>query len=109
MPRNCIEASAFSPDTLEFIAFLRKHRVRYLIVGSEAVIYYGHARLTGDVDFFYEASVANTSKLYAALKEFWRGKIPGIRTEKELRTEIPQIGGTRSVASPASRDGHDGA
>jgi len=23
--------------------------------------------------------------------------------------EIPQIGGTRSVASPASRDGHDGA
>jgi len=32
-----------------------------------------------------------------------------LKDGKILRPELPQIGGTRSVASPASRDGHDGA
>jgi hypothetical protein len=40
----------FSPDILEFLRLLSIYKVRYLIVGGEAVIYYGHARLTGDID-----------------------------------------------------------
>jgi hypothetical protein len=40
----------FSADESEFLFVLSKHRVQYLIVGGEAVIYYGHARLTGDID-----------------------------------------------------------
>jgi len=47
---------------------LHKHRVRYLIVGGEAVIYYGYARLTGDVDF-------------------WGGSIPEIADWGELMEE----------------------
>jgi hypothetical protein len=58
--------------------------VKYLIVGGEAVIYHGYARLTGDVDFFFEPSNQNARKLYKALKEFWAGEIPGIRTFEEL-------------------------
>lgn len=40
----------FSPDIREFLILLTKHKVHYLIVGGEAVIYYGYARLTGDID-----------------------------------------------------------
>lgn len=48
-----IDASHFSPDTQAFLAALAEKKVRYLIVGGEAVILHGHVRLTGDVDFFF--------------------------------------------------------
>jgi len=49
----------FSEDISEFIYLLYKYKVKYVIVGGEAVIYYGHARLTGDIDFFYESTREN--------------------------------------------------
>ena len=76
--------AAFSEDVSEFISVLANHNVRYVIVGGEAVIYYGHARLTGDIDIFYERSVENVSRLHAALNEFWLNDIPGIESEDEL-------------------------
>jgi predicted nucleotidyltransferase len=89
-----MDPSYFSPDTLDFIRLLAENEVRYLIVGGEAVIYYGYARLTGDVDIFYERTEDNTQKLFAALKSFWKGKIPGIRshTEFKKRGAIIQFG-----------------
>lgn len=47
--------SVFSADCTEFISILNAHNVKWVIVGGEAVIYYGHVRLTGDVDFFYSS------------------------------------------------------
>ncbi|MBP7583656.1 MAG: nucleotidyltransferase [Spirochaetes bacterium] len=79
-----MKASHFSPDTLEFLLLLNKYRVKYLIVGGEAVIYYGHIRLTGDIDFFYDASQKNVQSLFNALAEFWGGTIPGISSHDEL-------------------------
>jgi len=77
-------ASHFSPDVQEFIKLLHEYHVKYLIVGGEAVIYYGYARLTGDIDFFYEASPQNGENLYNALLQFWGGAIPGIEDRIEL-------------------------
>lgn len=74
----------FSDDVSEFLSCLSKYHVRYLVVGGEAVIYYGHARLTGDIDVFYEVSSENAKNLYAALSEFWSDNIPGIESENEL-------------------------
>lgn len=79
-----MKSSYFSNDIQEFIMLLSKYKVRYVIVGGEAVIYYGYARLTGDVDFFYELSLKNAAKLYDALNEFWDGKIPGVKTSRDL-------------------------
>jgi hypothetical protein len=79
--------SHFSRDTLEFIRLLSQHRVRYVVVGGEAVIYHGYARLTGDVDFFYEATRMNAARLLAALLDFWKGKIPGVKSVKDLLTK----------------------
>lgn len=47
-----MKVSHFSKDVREFLMLLAKYQVKYLIVGGEAVIYYGYARLTGDIDFF---------------------------------------------------------
>jgi predicted nucleotidyltransferase len=82
-----MKASHFSRDTQEFVKLLSAHRVKYVIVGGEAVIYYGHARLTGDVDFFFEAGTENVLRLHDALKEFWAGDIPGIKNPEELMEE----------------------
>ena len=87
MPQDHVEASYFSPDILDFIRLLHTHQVRYLVVGGEAVIYYGHARLTGDIDFFYDSSPENAGALFAALKVFWSGNIPGIERVEELLEE----------------------
>jgi predicted nucleotidyltransferase len=74
----------FSKDTLELLTLLGKHDVKYVIVGGEAVIFYGYSRVTGDIDIFYEYSEENTQKLYDALLEFWGGDIPGIDSSEEF-------------------------
>lgn len=79
-----MKGSCFSPDVQDFIELLAKYDVRYVIVGGEAVIYYGFARVTGDIDFFYESSKENASRLYSVLFEFWNGSIPGIKKMEDL-------------------------
>jgi hypothetical protein len=74
----------FSQDFLDMFVLLQKCRVRYLIVGAEAVIYHGFARLTGDMDLFYEPSLKNCRALFAALREFWSGEVPGIGSAEDL-------------------------
>ena len=83
-PTGRIEGSHFSTDTLAFIASLGRWGVRYVLVGGEAVIYYGYTRFTGDVDFFYSDRNEDVAKLFGALGEFWRGSIPGIESAAEL-------------------------
>jgi len=79
-----MRASHFSPDIQEFLRLLSTHGVRYVIVGGEAVIYYGYARLTGDVGFFYEATPENAARLYDVLNDFWGEEIPGVSSSGEL-------------------------
>jgi hypothetical protein len=40
-----MKASYFSDDVQEFLKLLGAHKVKYVIVGGEAVIYHGYARL----------------------------------------------------------------
>ena len=75
----------FSPDSAEFLFLLHKYGVRYLIVGGEAVIYYGHVRLTGDIDIFYENTARNSNALFKALNDFWNDDTPGVESAEELR------------------------
>jgi len=83
-PKSSIEASHFSPDTLEFIRFLGAYHVQYVVVGGEAVIYHGYPHLTGDVDFFFSDIQENVRGLFDALKEFWSGNVPGIQSADEF-------------------------
>jgi hypothetical protein len=85
MSSKKVDISHFSPDTQEFLNLLYKHKVEYVIVGAEAVIYYGHVRLTGDVDIYYSNSDENIKKLYNTLLDFWDGKIPELENAEELQ------------------------
>ena len=75
----------FSQDVQDFLFLLYTNKVKYLIVGGEAVIYYGHARLTGDIDILYDISNINVDKLFKMLKQFWTGDIPSLKSKDELR------------------------
>jgi predicted nucleotidyltransferase len=74
----------FSKDIKDLLRLLHFHKVKYVIVGGEAVIYYGYPRLTGDVDFFYQSVNENVKRLYKALLEFWDEDIPGIQNAEEF-------------------------
>ncbi len=82
-----MKAAHFSDDALDLIRLLHQTGTRYLIVGGEAVIYHGHIRLTGDIDFFYDRSAAGAEGLYDVLRTFWGGTIPGIASPAELRAD----------------------
>jgi predicted nucleotidyltransferase len=84
----------FSSDALEFLQLLYNTNVEYLIIGGEAVIYYGFARLTGDIDLFYHRTPGNIENLYKALTEFWGGSIPGLDEPGDLddRDAVFQFG-----------------
>lgn len=86
-PSRQIDASCFSDDVLAFIRLLEKHEVDYVIVGGEAVIFHGYPRLTGDIDFFYDRTEPNTSRLFQSLSEFWAGNIPEVEEAAELMEE----------------------
>jgi predicted nucleotidyltransferase len=79
-----MKTSHFSKDIQDFLELLYRHRVKYVIVGGEAVIFYGCARLTGDVDFFFGTFEENAQCLYDTLNEFWGGDIPGVDSFEEL-------------------------
>jgi hypothetical protein len=87
MRKNSLTESLFSADILEFLKLLEANHVEYLIVGGQAVIYHGHARLTGDIDIFYSLSEQNAKALYSALLDFWDQSIPGIDSAQELMVE----------------------
>ena len=85
MSRQTIEAGSFSPDALEFLKLLEHHRVRCMIVGGEAVIFYGHIRFTGDIDVFFDRSPDNAHRLFSALQDFWKQDVPGIDDPSRLQ------------------------
>lgn len=89
-----IAADHFSADTREFLQHLNEHEVRYLVVGGEAVIFYGYVRLTGDVDLFYSVDDENVARLFAALLEFWDGDVPGVPHAGDLKVsgQVIQFG-----------------
>ncbi len=89
MPERRIQAGHFSQDAAEFLRLLGHHGVRYLLIGGEAVIFYGNPRFTGDIDFFYSTEPENCSRLFQALQDFWRGPIPAVDESSDL--EEPEM------------------
>lgn len=85
MPPQILDPGWFSEDIREFLRELNQHRVRFMIVGGEAVIFYGHVRLTGDIDVFFDRSPDNAGRLLDALSDFWHGVIPGVGHASELQ------------------------
>lgn len=57
-------------DWSEFIALLKHHRVRFVIVGAHALAANGRPRATQDIDIFVEPTLENAARLGDALRVF---------------------------------------
>ena len=59
-----------SSDYEDLFKVLNGHKVKYLIVGAYAVIYYTEPRYTKDLDVWVFPDLNDHQKIYAALKKF---------------------------------------
>ena len=57
-------------DFRDCIECLNDHDVSFVLVGGYAVGWHGVIRATGDIDFLYEQTEDNVTKLCAALRDF---------------------------------------
>ena len=57
-------------DFAEFIRILRRHRVRFLVIGGYAMAHHGLVRATNDVDVLVATDKANVARIRAATLEF---------------------------------------
>ena len=70
----------FNDDFKDFILYLNKNEVEYIVVGGYAVIIRGYSRSTGDIDIWVSKTEENYIKLQIAIKEFG---LPDIAVKKE--------------------------
>ena len=75
---------------LDFIKDLLKYKVRFLIVGGHAVIYYGHVRITKDLDLLVETSSENIHQLRLAFAAM------GIDLDDE---QVKRMGAPKAIIS----------
>jgi len=64
------QMSIFNPDFIDFIDFLNKYKVRYILVGGYAVILRGYSRSTGYMDIWVNKTPENFHLIQLALKVF---------------------------------------
>lgn len=57
-------------DWIELFELFEKHNVRYLVIGRIAINFYGHERLTKDLEVWISPDKENAANAFAAAKEF---------------------------------------
>jgi predicted nucleotidyltransferase len=62
--------TAMHRDFKEFLKLLKERKIRYLLIGGYAVIYYGYPRMTADMDIWIEKTKDNAEKLLQAIIDF---------------------------------------
>lgn len=62
-----------SKDLREFLQFLDRRGVEYLVCGGHAVAFHGYPRLTTDLDILVRPSPENADRVMAALADFGFG------------------------------------
>lgn len=71
-------------DLIELLRLLNDRKVKYLLIGGQAVIVHSEPRYTKDVDLWVEPSVKNAKKIIAVLEEF--GAPTNSVTEEDFAT-----------------------
>lgn len=81
-----------SPDYEELFRLLNDYKVRYLVVGAYAVMFYSAPRFTKDLDLWISPDGNDPNQVHKALREFG-APLKGIRPEDfRDKTMILQIG-----------------
>lgn len=58
------------PDYEDLFKIFNSHKIKFLVVGGQAVIFYTEPRYTKDVDVWVIPEINKAEVVYAALKEF---------------------------------------
>ncbi len=84
--------SMFNKHFREFLEFLEKRDVKYLLVGGYAVGIHGFPRYTGDLDVFIAIGMDNAEKMVNVFVDFGFGDL-GLKRESFLQPEkIIEVG-----------------
>jgi hypothetical protein len=79
-------------DYGDLFRIFNAHRVRYLVVGAYAVIFYAEPRYTKDIDLWVEPTCENADRVWQALAEFG-APLEGVSIEDFSNPElIYQVG-----------------
>ena len=92
------------PDFEDLLRLLRKHEVRYLVIGGLAFIYHARPRYTKDMDLWIDPSPPNVRRANAALAEFGSPFLLAIDEPEEiLQLGLPpnRIDLLRAVEGPS--------
>ena len=83
---------ASEPDVFDrIVAALNRHRVDFMVIGGWAVVYYGHVRMTEDLDLYIRPSEDNAKRAVAALEDAG-GACPELRPEVFTRDNGISLG-----------------
>ena len=72
------------PDFEDLLRLLRKHEVRYLVIGGLAFIYHARPRYTKDMDLWIDPSPRNVRRANAALAEFGSPHLLAVDAPEEI-------------------------
>lgn len=73
-------------DWREFLQALNKNNVEYMVIGANAMFYYGYSRATGDLDVWISNHDKNASRMLDALRDFGFESL-GLSKE-DIRSEL---------------------
>jgi predicted nucleotidyltransferase len=79
-------------DFEELLACLKRHDVRFVIVGAHALAHHAKPRYTKDLDLFVGSSAENARRLVAALEEFGFGGLGISAADFDQAGRIVQLG-----------------
>jgi hypothetical protein len=80
------------PDWNEWLEFLNKNEVDFVIIGAYAVAHHGVPRLTGDLDVLVFPSAENAERVLQALEEFGFGSLGLEKGDFEVECQTIQLG-----------------
>jgi predicted nucleotidyltransferase len=61
---------ALNPDYRDFLSACNVHNVEYLVIGGQAVIFYGYVRNTKDLDIWINPTLDNAQRILEAIAAF---------------------------------------
>lgn len=79
-------------DFEDFIKYLNKHQVEYMVVGGYALAFHGKPRHTGDLDIWINISEINAQKMLNVLNDFGMSSLKLSKEDFLKPGVITQIG-----------------
>lgn len=79
-------------DFEDFIKYLNKHQVEYMVVGGYALAFHGKPRHTGDLDIWINISEINAQKMLNVLNDFGMSSLKLSKEDFLKPGAITQIG-----------------